>query len=79
MRDPRVEFAEGIRAKRVEAFLPFGADSNETRLVQYAEVPRNSRLMDLDFVDEIVHRVLAVSKRLDDPQTHGVSQSLEDI
>jgi hypothetical protein len=79
MGDPRVEFAEGVRAKRVEAFLPFGTDSDESRLVQYAEVPRNSRLMDLHFIDEIIHRVLALSKRLDDPQTHGVSQSLEDI
>jgi hypothetical protein len=35
--------------------------------------------MDLDFIDEIIHRVLALSKRLDDPQTHGVSQSLKDI
>jgi hypothetical protein len=52
---------------------------DETRLVQYAEVPRNSRLMDLDFIDEIIHRMLAFSKRLDDPQTHRVSEGLEGV
>jgi hypothetical protein len=69
---------KGLRAKRVEAPLAFGADFDETRLVQYAQMPRNSRLVDLDFIDEIINRVLSTSKCLDDAQTHGVGQSLKD-
>ena len=46
---------------------------DKSRLMQYAQVPRNSRLMDLNLIDEIIHRVLAFAKRLDNPQTYGVS------
>jgi hypothetical protein len=69
---------KGLRAKRVEALLAFGTDFDETRLVQYAQMPRDSRLVDLNFIDKIINRALATSKCLDDAQTHGVGQSLKD-
>jgi hypothetical protein len=75
--DPLVELAEDLRAKRVKTLLPFWADPDETRLVQYAEMPRNSGLVDLKFIDEIVDRVFAISKRLDDAQTHRIGQGLK--
>jgi hypothetical protein len=68
---------KGLRAKRIEALLAFGTDFDETRLVQYAQMPRNSRLVDLDFIDEIINRALPASKGLDDAQAHGIGQSVK--
>ena len=56
---------KGLRAKRVEALLAFGTDFDETGLVQYAQVPRNSRLVDLDSINEIIDRLLTITQRLD--------------
>ena len=56
---------EGLRAKRVEALLAFGTDFDEPRLVQYAQMPRNSRLVDLDSINEIIDRLLTITQRLD--------------
>lgn len=75
--DPRVELTERFRTKRIETLLPFWTNLDETRLVQYAEMPRNSRLVNIEFSYETIYRVLASLKRLDDAQTHGVSQSLK--
>jgi hypothetical protein len=50
---------------------------DETRLVQYAEMPRNSRLVNIEFIYETIYRVLASLKHLDDAQAHGVSQGLK--
>src|SRR5258708_26419244 len=76
--DPCVELAEGLRAKRVEALLSFGTDPDEARLLQDAQVSRNSRLLNLDFFDQFIDRVLAMSQGLDDTKPHGVGKSLED-
>ena len=76
--DPCVELAERFRTKRVKPLLRFRTNLDEPRLVQDAEMPGNSRLVDSDFMYEIVDRVLAGSKRLNDAQTHGISQSLKD-
>jgi hypothetical protein len=63
---------EGLRAKRVEALLAVGADFDEPRLVQYAQMPRNSRLVDLDSIDEIIDRLLTITQRLYNAQAYGV-------
>src|SRR5216683_5828937 len=60
--DPSVQLAKRLGAKRVEAFGPVGADLDEARLVQDAQVPRNARLVDVEPVDDIVHRLLAAAK-----------------
>jgi hypothetical protein len=41
-------------------------------------MPRNSGLVNIEFIYETIYRVLASLKRLDDAQTHGVSQSLKE-
>jgi hypothetical protein len=40
--------------------------------VQYAQMPRNSRLVDLDSINEIIDRLLTIKQRLDNVQAYGV-------
>ena len=39
---------------------------------------RDTRLVDVDSVDDVIDRLLTAAKRLDDAQAHGIGQDLED-
>jgi len=52
---------------------------HEAGLVKDAKVPRNTGLIDVDRVDDVVDRVLAAAKHLDDAAARGVGESLKGI
>jgi hypothetical protein len=77
--DPGVDLPERRRAERVETPWPFGTDLHEARLLEDAKVPRDARLVDVDGVDDVVHRALTAQQRFDDEAARGVGQGLEGI
>jgi len=64
--EPRIKFAEPLRAERIEAPYPFRPDLYEARFMKDAQVPRNTRLVNAHSGDNVVHRLLASLKGFDD-------------
>src|SRR5262245_36814900 len=61
-REPRVELAERLRPKRVDAALPVRSHRYETRLVENAQVPRDTGLVDPGLVDDLANLSLAAAQ-----------------
>jgi hypothetical protein len=47
--------------------------------VQDPQVPHHARLVDVDHLDDVAHRPLALTQRLDDGEARGVGQDLEGL
>src|SRR5579871_5631065 len=75
--DPGIQFTQGLRAKRIDSFLALRSYLHQARLLQNAKMTRNSRLVDLHLVDQIVHRPLSGSKRLHDAKTHRIAKCMK--
>jgi len=77
--DPVIQLAEGLWAKRIQAFRPSGSDLDEACLAQDAQVPRDARLMDADKGHDVIDGLLVVTEQLHDSPPSGIRQSLEDV
>jgi hypothetical protein len=76
---PGVEIPKGPRAKRIEPLLPFRPHTDETSLMQDAEMPRHARLIDIDILDDVLDRMLAAPEYVYDAQPGWVSQDLKEL
>src|SRR5881628_2529077 len=76
---PIVEFAERLRAERVEPSPAVRTDAHELCLLQDGELPRDAGLTDIDNLDQLAHGALARPERLNEAPTGGVAQDLEDV
>src|SRR6185436_14457640 len=77
--EPNLKLVETFGPKRVEALRSVRPDPYEPRLVQDAQMPRDTRLVDAHSGHDVVHRLLAPLKRLDNQATRGVGQRLEEV
>src|SRR4051794_16781079 len=65
--EPQVELEQGFGVEGVEPALAVGADLDQPRLAQHAQVLRDAGLADADGVDELAHGSLPVEQQLEDP------------
>src|SRR5215510_10836021 len=77
--DPGVELLERLRAQRVEPPLSVGTHPDEAGFEQQPQVSRDSGLMDLQALDDVVHLLLSAPQNLDDLAARRISQRFEDI
>jgi len=75
--DPSVNVPEGLWTQRVESLLAFGADSNESMVVENPKVTRDPGLADTECRDEIAYRPLATAQVLDNAKSCRVRQRSE--
>ena len=78
-RHPIVEFAERLRAQRVESPAALGSNNHEPSVLQDAELPRHTRLADVNGLDQLTHRALAAPERVDQAPAGRVGQDLKDV
>src|SRR5581483_60736 len=76
---PGVELQERLGAQRVEPALPLGADRDEARLVQDAQVARHAGLVDVHLRRHLAHRALALAQKLYEPPARRGRERREDF
>src|SRR4029079_9591641 len=62
--DPGVQLAKRRGPQRVQPAGPVGANADEPRLVEDAQVARDARLVNVQLGDDVVHRLLVPAQQL---------------
>ena len=75
--EPRIELAKRLRPQPVHAPLPLGAHADEPGLAEHVQVLGHARLTQVEPVDELAHRPLALPKQLEDAPPRRLRQNLE--
>src|SRR5256885_9687512 len=78
-RDELGKFPERLRAQGIEATPAFGPDGYEIGVLQDRQLPRNTRLADVDGLDQLVDGSLARAQGVDDPASGGIGEDLEHV
>ena len=76
---PRVELHQWFRTKSVQPTLSIPPDLHQPGVAQDLEMTRDTRLMHADLLDQLVHRPLALSDRVEDPPPRRFGDHLEDL
>src|ERR1700716_556587 len=76
---PLVQVPEGPRAQLVETPPPLGAYEHEVGILQDSELTRHTGLTDVHDVDELAHRTLSLTQRLDQASAGRIGQDLEGV
>jgi hypothetical protein len=76
---PCIQLAKGLRTKGVQTPGTIRTHVNEARLLEQAKMPRYSGLVDVDRIDDVVDRALAVAEHLDNGAAGGVRERLKDV
>jgi hypothetical protein len=74
---PVVELRERLRSDAVQATLRIGAGLHEPRILEDAEVLRDSRLTQAEVVDEVADGPLAVAEQIEDCEPLWLGQNLK--
>src|ERR1035438_264028 len=76
---PLVQLAEGPGRQLVETPAPLGAHQHEVGVLEDGQLPGDARLTNVDHLDQLGDRPLAVTQRLDDAPPGWVGQDLEGV
>src|SRR5262245_29228809 len=76
---PLLQLAKRLGPQRIQPPRAFGTHAHEAGLAEDAQVPRDTRLIDLDRRNDVVDRTLAVTQRVHDAPARRVGQGLEDV
>jgi len=74
---PGIELAQRLRPHPINPSLRIDPRFNETNLAQDAQVLRHRRLADVEFLDQLADRPLAVAKQFDDDSPVWLGHDLE--
>ena len=78
-RDPAVELTERRRPQRVQPARALRPDLDESGLAQNPQVPGHAGLVDVDALDDVVHRALAVTQDVDDAAARRIREDFERV
>src|SRR5256885_4462393 len=70
---------ERLRAQGIEPAPAFGPDGYEIGVLQDRQLPRNTRLTDVDDRNQLVDGSLARAQGVDDPASGGIGQNLKHV
>src|SRR5436305_15033178 len=70
---------ERLRAQGIEPAPALGPDGYEIGVLQDRQLPRNTRLTDVDDRDQLVDGSLARAQSVDDPASGGIGQNLKHV
>lgn len=75
--EPLVELGERLRAEPIEAALAVGASIDQSGLLQHPQVLGDRWLTQLQTLDQVADRLLAVAEQIEDIDPMGLAEGLE--